>query len=40
VDFDFSLVWLVLTVKQLWLRKTSMVWKSRHIYLAHSVIKE
>lgn len=35
-----GVAWPVLTAKQLWLRKTSMVWKSRRICLAHSVIKE
>jgi len=33
-------VWLVLTVKQSWLRRTSTVWKSRRIYLAPSQTKE
>ena len=35
-----SVVWLVLTVKQLWLRRTSMVWKSRRICPAHFRTRE
>ena len=35
-----SAVWLVLTVKQLWLPKTSMVWRNRRICLEPSQIKE
>jgi hypothetical protein len=35
-----SVVWLELTVKQLWLRRTSMVWRSLRTCLALSQIKE
>jgi len=35
-----SVVWLVLTVKQLWLRRTSMVWESRRICRAPFPTKE
>ena len=35
-----SAVWLVLTAKQLWLRRTSMVWRNRRIYLEPFQIKE
>ena len=35
-----SVVWLVLTVKKSWLRRTSMVWKSRRTCPAHFLIKE
>lgn len=36
----FSVVWLVLTVKQLWLRRTFTAWRSLPTCLAPSLIKE